>query len=160
MNITKQIQEIKEIIKDYESSNDFPLYRFKKLVTERIPDGDVSDFVRSELLDKTPAIQAEVLSLFAKAGHREVLEFIEPLSFLTEWFIKLNSATALAHLGEERGFRLLEDIAFSQSETEASSNFIPVDWVLEKLEEISNERARELEAKIRNYGKESLMNRQ
>jgi hypothetical protein len=140
------LQEIAEIMTDYETGIELDL---ETLIAERIPSDDLSEFITLEVLKRSPNMQASVLKIFAKAGHREVLSFIEPLLSNKALFAKLYVATALAHLGDHRGFQILEDIALHQSINKQDPNYIPLSWVLECLEEVDNAQARKIEGKLR-----------
>jgi hypothetical protein len=150
MTKTQKLQEIAEIMAEYESSPDFMTDCFERLVTERIPEEDISEFIEEEVMNKKTCTQSYVLRMLAKAGHKEVLQFIEPLLSISEWSVKLNSSLALAHLGDERGFKILEYIYLNQSSCEDISQYIPLDWILDGLQEISITQARELEVKLQN----------
>jgi hypothetical protein len=145
MNEQDKLQEIAEIMADYDAGIELDL---EMLIMERIPANDLSKFINQEVIKRSPNTQADVLRIFAKAGHHEILPFIEPLLSKPGLFVKLFSAAALAHLNEDLGFQLLRDIALNQSLSKQDPNYIPINWVLEHLEEVNNAQARELEQQI------------
>jgi hypothetical protein len=142
----EKFQEMVEIMADYEAGIELDL---EMLILERTPASDLSEFISKELVKRNFSIQADVLRIFAKAGHQEILPFIEPLLSNPDQFVKLYTATALAHLNEKLGFQLLRDIALDQNLPKQDPNYIPINWVLEHLGEVNNTKARELEREIR-----------
>jgi hypothetical protein len=146
MNEQEKLQEIVEIIECYDEGIELDL---EKLIMERVPNNDLSEFINQEIIKRSPNMQADVLRIFAKAGHHEILPFIEPLLSKPGLYVKLFSAAALAHLNESLGFQLLRDIALNQKLSKQDPNYIPITWVLDHLEEVNNAQARELEKEIR-----------
>jgi hypothetical protein len=157
MNVLRNLQEIKQIMESWESGADYLDY--ETLVLERIPNCDLSEFIQTEVTNWVSITQAEILRIFAKAGHQEILPFLERFisnldssekSFsAVDNLERMSSAAALAHLGDIRGLKILGELATDSDVPGQNVNYILLDFVLEHLRDIKDDRAIELEQKLR-----------
>jgi hypothetical protein len=107
------LEKLKSLLEGAEVADELHgLVDYDQVLSDAIPDYDMSEFLRTELSQWKESLQGRLLKAMARKGHREIAPFACLLLNDPDLMVQLDAAIALTFIGRKDGLEFIRKIGF------------------------------------------------